>query len=554
MAIQLKSQNVTNMYTPIELVTTNIAVLGGGTGGVTDHGMLAGNLDNDHPQYQLTDNNSVILGPYQLTVNNSLSLGTGATASFEYTSQSTKFVAKTNSTLFANKTHIHGVISIASTSGTDLTYSSASDGLSLSVPNFITTGALSDHSHGAVNTVVTAGTNLTLASASDGLTVAVPAFITTAFGAAVQGGGTYSQNTGTIQFVNSNGVTFGLSNNGVMTASIAGSEIGVLGIADAVATITGGTVHFSNLNGLSLGLSGSTLTGSYTVPGATVFSNSNNVEFGLNGSTITALALVNQTLQTSNVHNVTVSGNTAGTMTEVSSGTMTLIGGSNITLSQSGNKISIIGEIQGGIQTGISGMVVSNTTYTSGSVYFSGQNNITLGSYVSSDSQYIRLSVGYYLTTAALSTHIHGSNISFGNTSNSTETAVRASSSSNGITMVVPSFLTTAMQSASSSVFAKTGFTTQSTAGTDIVGTLNTLGLALGVPKYITTAPTIAHTHSDYIGLASTGITGGTATMNSSQLMISIAPAGTLYFSDIVGFSFGSSVSGINTSIYIVTA
>jgi hypothetical protein len=34
------------------------------------------------------------------------------------------------------------------------------------------------------------------------------------------------------------------------------------------------------------------ITGSYTVPGATVFSNSNNVSFGLNGSTITATATV----------------------------------------------------------------------------------------------------------------------------------------------------------------------------------------------------------------------------------------------------------------------
>lgn len=38
-------------------------------------------------------------------------------------------------------------------------------------------------------------------------------------GPAIKGSGTYTQNTGTVEFANSNGLTFGLSNNGKMTAS-----------------------------------------------------------------------------------------------------------------------------------------------------------------------------------------------------------------------------------------------------------------------------------------------------------------------------------------------
>jgi hypothetical protein len=74
------------------------------------------------------------------------------------------------------------------------------------------------------------------------------------------------------------------------------------------------------------------------------FANANNVTFGFNASTITASAsFPAQTVQTQNVHNVTLSGNTAGAMAHISSGTMTLAGGNNITLSQNGNAVTISG-------------------------------------------------------------------------------------------------------------------------------------------------------------------------------------------------------------------
>ena len=575
MAIVLKGQNITNMYTPIELITTNIGYAGAG-GGITDHGMLAGLTHNDHPQYLLTANSSVFMTSanmtnYQLIANSSLSLGTIATVSFLHTSLSTNLVHRTNSTLFALTNHTHS--------------------------NYITTGALSDHSHGDISTVSTAGTNLTLGSASSGLTVAVPAYLTTAYGAAIQGSGAQSQNTGTIVFANSNGVTFGLSDDGVMTASIpaiGGAQTGISSIYDGVSSsITAGALSFANTNGMSFGLDGSTMTGSYTVPGVTVFSNSNNVEFGLAGSTVTALANLSQTLQTSNVHNLTLSGNTSGTLTQVSSGTVTLIGGSNITLSQSGNKIeinaeagghdliiggqtagtvtqiasgtltlaggnnitlsqdgsaiTISGAAQGGVQTGISGIGVSNTTYTSGSVIWSGANNITVSSYVNGASQYVRLSVGNYITTGAASNHTHGSNVS---TVSTAGVDMKFTSASNLLTAAIPAYLTTAMQSASSSVFAKTGFTTVSTAGSGLVGTLNTNGLNIGVPKYLTTAmlSNATHEHTDYVGLATTAITGASATVASDQLQINI-PQGSIYYVDGGGITFGASSDGLSTTI-----
>jgi hypothetical protein len=56
---------------------------------------------------------------------------------------------------------------------------------------------------------------------------------------------------------------------------------------------------------------------------------------------LSVAAQVAQSVQTQNVHNVTLSGNTTGTLAHISSGTMTLAGGPNVTLSQSGNAVSI---------------------------------------------------------------------------------------------------------------------------------------------------------------------------------------------------------------------
>ena len=71
-------------------------------------------------------------------------------------------------------------------------------------------------------------------------------------------------------------------------------------------------------------------------------------------------------------HQLRVSGNTAGATASLSSGTVTLAGGNNITLSQAGNAVTISGAAAAGAQTAISGIAASNTTYTSGTVTFTG--------------------------------------------------------------------------------------------------------------------------------------------------------------------------------------
>lgn len=116
--------------------------------------------------------------------------------------------------------------------------------------------------------------------------------------------GTQTGSTGTIAFVNSNGVTFGMSNSSVVTASVAAAGIN---LSAGTTSNLASAYTFADSNGVSFGLNASTLTASIATSltninvsaGTTsnnlsnvVFSNANNVTFGLAGSTITASATI----------------------------------------------------------------------------------------------------------------------------------------------------------------------------------------------------------------------------------------------------------------------
>jgi hypothetical protein len=216
--------------------------------------------------------------------------------------------------------------------------------------------------------------------------------------------GTQSQTSGTVVFSNSNGVTFGLS-NGTLTATVnPGPSAGIAAGAGNGVTQTTGSIVFSASNGITFGMSSGgaagTLTASYTVPSTAglvsnivfsasntssaqtglTFSNSNNFSFGLNAGVLTASFSSSQSVQTQNAVDATLAGNTSGTLALISSGTVTWAGGNNITLSQVGNAITISGANIGGAQTGISGVQVSNNTYSSGTITFQNANGISFGS------------------------------------------------------------------------------------------------------------------------------------------------------------------------------
>lgn len=205
---------------------------------------------------------------------------------------------------------------------------------------------------------------------------------------------------------------------------------------------------FSNASGVSFGLSAGTLTGTVQTNYLTTAMASNRgsdfvqaaaVFNGTNASGTIASNALSISVNTG-FHALTLGGNTAGTTTFHASNNASLFihGGNNITVSGNGSSVTISGANAGGVQTGISGIVVSDTTYTSGTVSFSNQGNVTIGSSVNGATQYIRLSVAAQTNQTGISgvvvsdtTYTSGT-VSFSNAGN-----ITISSSVNGATQYI---------------------------------------------------------------------------------------------------------------------
>jgi hypothetical protein len=190
--------------------------------------------------------------------NDAVGLNTAATqVTWTVNSQGISLNAGAYLTTAAQSGHTHGNPTLALTNLAGTT-ASASNGFTLSLSHNISTAAQSNHTHGNPTLALTNLTGTT-ASASNGLTISLSAAAPGAGGGfAAQGSGTYTQNTGTIQFANSNGITFGLStnqmtasHNGLTTAAQSDHSHGNPTLA--LTNLTGTTASASN--GLTLSLS-----------------------------------------------------------------------------------------------------------------------------------------------------------------------------------------------------------------------------------------------------------------------------------------------------------
>lgn len=188
------------------------------------------------------------------------------------------------------------------------------------------------------------GNNITLSQNGNAITIS---------GAA--GGGAAGTNTLGISNLGNSAGTSGVISGSALQFALAGGNNVTLSqsINASSATITvsaaNQTVQTQNLHNMTLaGNSTSAGAGYIQVSSGTLtLAGGNNVTLSQNGNAVTVSAF-NQTTQTENVHNMTLSGNTAGAMAHISSGTMTLAGGNNITLSQDGNAVTISGAAGGG--------------------------------------------------------------------------------------------------------------------------------------------------------------------------------------------------------------
>src|SRR5678809_606832 len=244
---------------------------------------------------------------------------------------------------------------------------------------------------------------------------------------------------------------------------------------------------------------------------------------------------------------LTLGGNTAGTTTFHASNNASLFfhGGNNITLSGNGSSVTISGANAGGAQTAISGIVVSDTTYTSGLISFSNAGNITISSSVNGATQYIKLSGHASQTNQSAIKGFGVSNTgqTAGNTGISTgidwvlagSNSITLSQSTavggpNTVWFQHPAWLTTAALSGDTSKYVQAWELTGNTAGTTssaqgtklylsggnsitVSGNSNTVVFSVG--NYLTTAR--ASTHAIWLNTAKTNVTW---TVNSSGLSL----------------------------------
>ncbi len=444
----------------------------------------------------------------------------------------------------------------------------------------------------------TTGTAIVGTQNSLGLSLGVPAFVTSAGGGGVAiGASTQTATSGTVNFANSNGISFGMSGSNQITASYAvsalsngnnitisntGSSVGISAQAVAAAagtqTATSGTVNFANSNNITFGMSGSSqITASFsqsvqtqasgnivgsgftstTTTGTAVVGTQNSAGLSLGvpaylttqsvqtqasgniartGFTSTTTAgtaivgtlntsglslgvpayLTTQSVQTQASGNIAGSGftganatgtlnsnglslsvaapgaanysigvsnlgNTAGS-TGITGTRIVFVGTNNISLSQStdANGATISINQTGGGGGGIAAAAGTQTA-TSGTVNFANSNGITFGM---SGSSQITASFSQSVQTQA-----SGNIVGSGFTSTTTAgTAIVGTQNSAGLSLGVPAYLTTqSVQTQASGNIARTGFTSTTTTGTAVVGTLNTSGLSLGIPAYLTT-------------------------------------------------------------------
>jgi len=200
-------------------------------------------------------------------------------------------------------------------------------------------------------------------------------------GAAISAGAN-SQNTGTVVFANSNGVTFGLSNNGSLTASYTvPSTAGLISAINFSAGTTSNNlsaITFSNSNGVSFGLSGSVVTANHNgITSQTVQTQSNvqGISAGTQVGRTGDIQFVN-----SNGISFGMSNSSQVTASYTVPSTAGLLSAINFSAGTTSNNLSAITfSNSNGVTFGLNGSVVTASYTVPGATVFSNSNNVTFG-------------------------------------------------------------------------------------------------------------------------------------------------------------------------------
>lgn len=260
-------------------------------------------------------------------------------------------------------------------------------GLSMAVPNFLTTAAAQTVQTQAAGVIAGVGTTFSGTNVSGSMTLNSNG-LNLALSAAAPGGGgggiaaaagTQTATSGTINFANSNGITFGMSNSSQITASYTvPSTAGLLSAVNLSAGTTSGNLSnmvFSNSGGMSFGLNGSTVTGQQVIQlsgagGAAArtnfsFVNSNGLSWGVNGQSITA------SVETSYAASNHSHGNPTLALTNLSGTTASNSNGVTISL-------SVAAGGGGGADGGVF-LSAAGSSQSGGNIVFSNSHNMQFG-------------------------------------------------------------------------------------------------------------------------------------------------------------------------------
>lgn len=298
--------------------------------------------------------------------------------------------------------------------GNNLTLSGTGQTVIFSGPDvsqYLTTAAQSGHSHGNPTLALT---NLsgTTASASNGFTLSLSAAAPGGGGGAAFSAGTQSVSTGTVNFANSNGITFGMSGSNQITASVETNyqAPGAYLTTAAMSNHSHGdpTLALTNLSGTTASASnGLTISLSAAAPAAGV-------------------------------------GIAAGTRTATTAGNLLFDTGNGITFGLNAVGGSIMTASHNGLTTAMASNYGSNFMGLNSAIT---QNGVSM----TANSSGLSLNFPAFLTTAqppgAYLTTARASNDALGLNSALTANGVSMTANSSGLSLNFPAFLTTAAQS-----------------------------------------------------------------------------------------------------------
>jgi len=349
--------------------------------------------------------------------------------------------------------------------------------------------------------------------------------------------GTLSSNRSDVTFADSNGVSFGLNTNGVITATVRtnylttamasnrGSDF-VQATAAFFGTNASGTIASNAISisvspsAGSLNLSAGTTSSNIS---AVTFSNANGVSFGFDGSNVTATVATNYQSQGAYLTTAALSQDSSkyagtGFTTATTAGT-NIVG----TLNTAGISMGVPAYLTTAMQSNAA--TISNINVSAGTT----SNNLSAITF--SNSNNVSFGLNGSTLTGSIATTYAGTGIT---TATTAGTAVVGTLNTSGLSLGIPAYLTTAALSGDTSKFAGTGFTSTSTAGSNIVGTLATNGLSVGIPNYLTTAM-----QSNAATISNIRISAGASSSNVSAVT----------FSNGSGVSFGYDGTNITASI-----